>query len=268
MSGYLMRLTLRGRVAGEAQSLQPFVRSASPVAERDQRIGMTGFEGFEFGEALPAKAGSEQEDVFQSSVPPGITPAGDGKIATARRKIASPTAGGDAAAADMRTRTRAQSSSSGAGALDLAEAHDVSLSPSSPPTAASVSSTGGIHPEAPSLDDSRTGNVPRQFGPGAVHTRSIRQAHPIDSPRLEPSPGALAGHFTLPIERAGEVSADDNEAPRVVIGRINVEVIPPPAAPPSTATPRPGPLTAASVSVIGPLGGSIRPSQRLSLRHR
>ena len=29
--------------------MQPFVRSTSPIAEQDQRIGMRGMEGFEFG---------------------------------------------------------------------------------------------------------------------------------------------------------------------------------------------------------------------------
>ena len=57
MSGYLIRLVMRGRETSETQSMQPFVRTTSPVAERDQRIGMVGFEGFELGEAsLPKQA--------------------------------------------------------------------------------------------------------------------------------------------------------------------------------------------------------------------
>ena len=35
MSGYLMRLAMRGHETSEAQSMQPFVRTTSPVAERD-----------------------------------------------------------------------------------------------------------------------------------------------------------------------------------------------------------------------------------------
>src|SRR5262249_40763505 len=98
-----------------------------------------------------------------------------------------------------------------------------------------------------------------------VRTSPVRRARPADPAWLEPLPRALdeptpGGTTTF--------SADAGEGPRIVIGRINVEVVPPPAAQPSTAAPRPRPLTAASASVIGPLSGDIRPSLRLSLRHR
>ena len=104
MSGYLMRLVMRGRAAGEAQPLQPFVRSTSPVAERDQRIGMIGFEGFEFGEASVAEGGSEaaeleQAGVLQPPTLPGTTATSDVGVATVQRKMASP----PAATADLAT---------------------------------------------------------------------------------------------------------------------------------------------------------------------
>jgi hypothetical protein len=276
MSRYLMRLATRGR---EAASMQPSVRTSSPVAEHDQRIGMAGFEGFEVGEASTgeweSEAGAEQGDILESPMPPTITTAGETGVTTAQRKIASSPAGttgstarGEAAAADAQTQARVQSWSRGAGAPDLADAHDVSLSPSGPSIRSPASSTGTIHSEALSIGDLQTGSASRRFGPGDMHTRSIRQTRQVDSTHLEPSPGALAEHFKPPSERAGEPSTDAHEGPRIVIGRINVEVVPPPAAPPSTAASRPGPLTAASASVIGPLSGGIRPSLRLSLRHR
>jgi hypothetical protein len=318
MSRYLMRLVMRGREISEAQSMQPFVRTTSPVAEHDQRIGMMGFEGFEPGEASLAEAGletgAEQGDMLQPLVPPSITTAGETGVTTAQRKIASSPAGtagstvrGEAAAAEVQMQSHIQPSepravrsdapvppvarnvtnrakrlaspSSSVGAPDLADADDVSLLPSAPLMVypakdvvadgeGSVSSTGGIHPEALSLGDSQTDSASRPFGPGVVHTRPIRQTRQVDSTHLEPSPGDLAGHLKPPLERTSEPSADAHEGPRIVIGRINVEVVPPPAAPPSTAAPRPGPLTAAAASVIGPLGGGIRPSLRLSLRHR
>jgi hypothetical protein len=40
-----------------------FVRTTSPVAEHDQRIGMMRFEGFEFGEASVAEGGSEAAEL-------------------------------------------------------------------------------------------------------------------------------------------------------------------------------------------------------------
>ena len=317
MSGYLMRLVMRGRAAGEARPLQPFVRSTSPIAERDQRIGMMDFEGVELGEASPAEAGleagSEQAGVLQPPTLPTITATSDIGVATAQRKMASPPAGPatpnarevaaaveaqrqsniqppgsravrSVAPAPSRTRSvsnramQLASSHSEVGALDLVDAHDVPVSPSGPPMVSpeksvvadvewSVSSTGRIRSEALSLGDSQTENAPRQFGPGAVHTRSIRQTRQVDSTRLEPSPQAFPERFD-PQPMDARVSTNEVEAPRVIIGRINVEVVPPSAAPPSTAAPRSGPLTAASASVIGPLGGGIRPNLCLSLRHR
>ena len=59
MIGYLMRLAMRGRETSAMQSMQPSVRTSSPVAEYDQRIGIMGFEGFEFGEASVAERGLE-----------------------------------------------------------------------------------------------------------------------------------------------------------------------------------------------------------------
>jgi hypothetical protein len=56
VSGYLMRLVTRG---AQGRPMQPLVRSTSPVAERDQRIGMMGFEGLELGESSLAETGSE-----------------------------------------------------------------------------------------------------------------------------------------------------------------------------------------------------------------
>jgi hypothetical protein len=343
MSGYLMRLATRGRQSSEMQSMQPFVRTSSPVAEHDQRIGMRGsFEGFEPSEASFAEVGSEvgaeQGDVLQPPASPSVMTVSETGRVTVQRKMASPpaaTAGpatpnaraftgrffdreslkqetwmpayagmtgrreahrfrhsresgnpesqerqglekkptlmsnawGVAAATNTQMQARVQSPSSGAGAPNLTDAYDVPVSSSAPPMRSPASSTGGIHPEALGLGDSQTGSTSHRFDPGAVHTRSLRQTQQVDSTRLEPSPDALAEHFKPPLERASEPSADANEGPRVVIGRINVEVVPPPAVQPSTAASRSGPLTAASVSVIGPLGGGIRPSQRLSLRY-
>jgi hypothetical protein len=271
-------------------------------------MGFEGFEFSEASLAeVGSEAGPEQEDILQSPAPPSVTTASDVGLATVQRKIVSPpigtaspaipTARGEVAAIDAQMQAHIQplepravlsvaplpsvgpnvtnrakwvaSSISSVGAPDMADAHDVSLSPSGPPMVSPEKNVvADDRPEALSPGDSQTGNASRQFGPGVVHTRSIRQVHQVDLPRLEPSPQAFAEHLEPPPMDASVSANEVGEGPRVIIGRINIEVVPPPAAQQITAAPRPGPLTAASVSVIGPLSGGIRPNLRLSLRHR
>jgi hypothetical protein len=286
VSGYLMRLATRRHEAREAQSIQPFVRSASPIAERDQRIGMMGFEESGLGQASLAEggseAGAEQGDVLQPPVPRRIIIAGETERAAIQRKRAGPlsgiagfatftTPGGTTTAANAQTQARVQSLTNDVGAPHLAEGI-VPLLPGPPMVVlekdvVADAEWSGSSTEPLSLANSQTVSVPHQFDPYAVHTRSLRQQQ-VDPTRLEPSSDALVEDFKPLLERASEPGASINEGPRVVIGRINVEVVAPPAVPPSAAATRPGPLTAASVSVIGPLTGSSRPSLRLSLRHR
>ncbi|MEM9092371.1 MAG: hypothetical protein AAGC93_27025, partial [Cyanobacteria bacterium P01_F01_bin.53] len=44
MSGYLSRLAMRSQTNQPTSSLQPFVRSTSPIAQQDQRLGLSGYE--------------------------------------------------------------------------------------------------------------------------------------------------------------------------------------------------------------------------------
>jgi hypothetical protein len=115
-------------------------------------------------------------------------------------------------------------------------------------------------------DSLGTHDATRQAVQVSVHARSIRQQTEIDSPRLEPKARVAVDHFESSPAGAAAFSAAADESPRIVIGRINVEVVPPAAQQVATA-PGPRPLTAAAVSVIGPLGG-VRPNMRLSLRYR
>jgi hypothetical protein len=108
----------------------------------------------------------------------------------------------------------------------------------------------------------------RHLAPADMRSRSAQRVRQVDTTRLEPSARTFAAQVESKPTDASMPTAGADESPRVVIGRINVEVIPPPAAPPSAATPRTGPLTAASVSVIGPLSGGVRANLHLSLRHR
>jgi hypothetical protein len=154
----------------------------------------------------------------------------------------------------------------------LAEHIEQTPTGSSMPTADaeewSISSTDATREHEPIPGSSQTRSASRGVGYGAVRTRSLQQARQADSNFLEPLPYALAEHIDQTPTGSSMPTADAGEGPRIVIGQINVEVVSPPAAPQSTAAPRPGPLTAASVSVIGPLGGGIRHDLRLSLRHR
>jgi len=80
VNGYLMRVIMRTRAATAGQCMQPFVRSTSPVAEWDQRIGMMGVEGVEFDESLLSEAASEtgfeQDGARQAPRLSSITAAG------------------------------------------------------------------------------------------------------------------------------------------------------------------------------------------------
>lgn len=293
-----MRLVMRGRETSEAQPIQPFVRTTSPVAEHDQRIGMMRLEGFEFGEASVAEGGSEAAELEQAGVRqpptlPGTTATSDIGAATVQRKMAGPSA------TPVGPTTPAAPRSIGVDARrkgELQPARQRAHRDAVPPSSRSVIgerprqaprspliypeenvvageewsfSTDATREHEPTPGSSQIRSPARQSGRKAtVRTRSLQEARQVDTTRLEPSPRTLAEHFEPPLESTSMPTADAGKGPRIVIDRINVEVVSPPAAPQSTAAPRPGPLTAASVSVIGPLGGGIRPNLRLSLRHR
>lgn len=318
MSGYLMRLALRTRATGEMRSLEPFVRSASPIAEHDQRIGIPGFEGFDPGNARPVETGSEadleQGEVLRSSAPLDITPRGEAGSATVQRKAAPPVAtpgspAGSSIEALPRTNLEGMRSpptiarqgthpkepaappSSDVGASGQADLlHDwmpplgpstMNHSPSRRPKQtvhksplvfpdAEVDpewpdvSTGDARIEAPSTRRSEaddTGEHLEQQGNGRN-----RPPHKVSSLRPKPPIRTLDETAGASFEDTETSATRAEESPNLVIGRINVEVVPPPAVPSSTAAPRP--LTAAAASVIGPIGGSIHPNLHLSLRHR
>ena len=131
-----------------------------------------------------------------------------------------------------------------------------------------LSSTKDTPWEISKVDHTQPGDVLRHVNRVAVLVRSPRQTQQADAPpELEPSPRAFAEHMAVTSVDTGPPVTDPDESPRIVIGRVNVEVIPPSVLQQSTASQR-GPLTAASVSVIGPLGGGVPANRRLSLRYR
>jgi hypothetical protein len=295
---YLQRLVTRGvGDPGSAQVL-PSVRSTSPIAEEDQRVGMPGFEGFQFGAAASVEGASE--DPFALS--------GDH-----RSEIPSPTIGVDNAGAGTvqrkgvglgRTSGLATPGSAPAGTpviVDRGRAGEaptpVHLSEQPPaPRVRLDDAVIGPHNRVTGVRQAgrsnstasqrtRDAGVPADWSAGepaaptppfSAETETPRppprRSAEAGPPLLQPSPRAitLAQHRDAissdAVESAGR--PDQDQGPRVIIGRINVEVVPPPAEPKTSTASRPGPLTAASVSVIGPLTGGIRSNLRLSLRHR
>ena len=373
MSRYLSRLSMRTQIARQSQVLQPFVRSTSPVADRDQRIGMAGFEEIQFGVAphaelnsdlapdrLDSDVGVQADEAAPVSMPLRIRAANNSAPATVQRKIANSTA-------DLTPPTSAKSATSAAN-IAAASTHPAmettiiqpSVSSSSRPeqfigalgTPPNLSESGnwgqavtessrlsrsaereespsssqmdqplyfpqpqsflGQTPETPEvsatvethnpeiLDGSviASGNHNTKLAsPSAVPTadslaaipdsgtflsrntaqlaernklppRLVELAQPADTPSLEPSTRTLANASESSFEMTPFSRGTQRVSPQVVIGRINVEVIPPSASAQPAETSSSQPLTAASVSVIGSLGGRMQSNVRFSLRQR
>jgi hypothetical protein len=312
MSQYLQRLATRN--LNGAGAVTPMARSMSPIAEEDQRVGMQGFEDFQFGGA--AATGGGLEDTSGT--------AGD-LSGIAQRKINNPISAGISApqnSADAGPRMIGDAGprvigDEGSTALPPAEIQfsdldvpkrhfyerapapderpdgqidEVVVSPHSQATGSRQSGgkrivAGEITPNAgppaywrasprstATSSYSVEGSDEGRAESDEIEASGSRLRRPsVTSPQLlEPLPRAI----TAPQQREsiapdGAASSDETEqGPRVVIGRINVEVVSPPVEPKTSATSRPGPLTAESVSVIGPLSRGVRSNLRLSLRHR
>jgi hypothetical protein len=307
VSEYLSRLATRARVSNERQLLRPFVRSTSPIAAHDQRIGMAAAEGFKTVGASPdqSRSGSAAGSLgeFQTAGRPDMEPANRMGETIVQRKMAVPSVGqagpsprnapaGPAAACDaspslaaMEVKSAVAEPATGSGAdvrvainkpgfsEPLAPQETARTRPKSFPE---PSETGDEPPvfaaESAWTDSPHSGSwgkqaASREAGRVIVHTRSVRQKSPIDSAGLEPVQPAFVDRVKPSPEGYDGFSAGANKKPRIVIGRIDVEVVPPPASERVATSPRPRPLTAASASVIGPLGG-VRPNLRLSLRYR
>jgi hypothetical protein len=314
VSGYLTRLVTRARESDKRQLLRPFVRSSSPIAEHDQRIGMADSEDFELAGAAPDPTGSKGAvgpfADFQTQSRPGITSVSDMRGTTIQRKRAAPPAGltgphaadsqitPDMHVSPMQMQDVETLSSPGTmevkrhdgwlGAkADVGNAGEIDRSaafkptgphPSTPLEPSSISWKASMEGDEPSVSSAAPSRLDSP-GPDSlvtqdthrrviVDTRSARPARGVDSPRLVPAAHPFAERFEPSPSDAAASAVGPRESPRVVIGRINVEVVTPPAAKQLTSAPRPGPLTAASVSVIGPIGGGVRPNLRLSLRYR
>ena len=94
MSDYLTRLAARSREGEDLHPLRPFVRSTSPIAEHDQRVGMTGTDDLErVGAPLDwavYEGPSRAEGQLTSRNLPDITPTAGKGGETIQRKMAAP----------------------------------------------------------------------------------------------------------------------------------------------------------------------------------
>jgi hypothetical protein len=270
MDGYLKRIVTRGT---SLQDVEPFVRSASPAASEDQRIGMPGFDGFPTADPMPVP-----DDAATVPPAPRAPPirARANQTSLLQRKVSLPAArDGGPFLPTVRSVSPVSSGLSAPG--HAADAKPESVSREQLRGAAPPLQRSGSEVEPPRETSRRTPEqVPEavQFEPPKPPKQAPlrEQSSPAVENRpqlLEPLPRAAAPPSQRP---TGFEEAESEQAPgrgpQVTIGRIHVEVVPPAAEPTATAPARPAPLTAASVSVIGKLSGRARASRAMSLRYR
>jgi hypothetical protein len=285
VSGYLKRLATRGLGEQGAAPVVPLVRSRSPIAEEDQRIGIPGFGTPDVGNVTSSdtwEASSFTPSQLSSRTPmarsagrgmlqrKATSHAGAREFSTPKFDMATPGIAirdGGVTTADIglsdqpatsKVRTRTTS-------LDNDQRNAFRQAGGMKPTVSKISPT----PRAPA-------------GLGETRSPSPNYDYPVDEPesgqqrngeaapqRLEPLPRAVLVPEPHPMSSADlDPTATHRQDPSVFIGRINVEVIQAAVEPKTSTASRPGPLTAASVSVIGPLTRDVRSDLRLSLRHR
>jgi len=306
MSRYLQRLATRNLSSAGVAGMAPAARSMSPIAEEDQRVGMHGFEDFQFGAA--AATGGGLEDTSET--------AGD-LSGIAQRKINNPISAAKSAPQNSANAGLRMIGDEGStvpspaeiqfSGLDVPRRHFFEratmlderpderfdegvisshgqatgsrqpggkrivageITPNADPPAYWSASPRSTATSSYSAEDGDEGGTESD----EIEATGSRLRRPsVASPQLlEPLPRAIASQQQREsLSHDGDASSDETErGPRVVIGRINVEVVAPPVEPKTSATSRPGPLTAESVSVIGPLSRGVRSNLRLSLRHR
>jgi len=249
MDGYLRRLATRGASA----SMVPVLRSTSPIAAEDQRIGMFGIDVTPRDEPAPEAALSAEIHTSHERRSPTQ------RVPTLRipdtpsLQVPYPPA------------TRIEVLQAPAAEGELA------AKPAPRPLPLEV--------RVPAAAIERPASVRVLTTP-----RTAARRHPTLDQRTEPEneakPGAGIPQRLEPVPRpapdqekpgsadAGPIEHEVPRAPKVTIGSIHVEVISEAPEPRTTAPARQGPLTAASVSVIGPLAGKIPSNRRISLRYR
>ncbi len=265
MGGYLQRLALRSTPSA-VSALRPFVHSRSPIVSLDQRIGLPGFE--EVGLPQPARTPGEPD-----RAPLPVWNLSSGRQALRRPKAEAPPDGDGRPAELQRERDHVVPNPAGRPARPPSE-----RSLAMPLDAGSPSARQGVREVTPPETDAADGVSGRAGAPvrGLPDSggAAARPAVPASASMQvgDPSP-YLTPSLPLPpvsARRAGAPSSqsagETDRRPRLEIGAIQVEVVPP--APEAAAPSPPRPATAEGVSRIGPLGTRRRSNLRLALRHR
>lgn len=332
MSGYLQRLIQRTPAAISTQPLSPFVRSASPIAEQDQRLGVRGFESADLSRSI-----APTDPDAPPLTDPQLSSEGADDLTVQRKLASAPADSAPTTVASPSLRTPFSTPpnllspnqppsapdapvgfpqppswdavdvpdtilpnppgqppllapATPAETFDLESPRPAETVPDSSPTDHAINFAPSVPAIAPAPvlnpvpniipipppvafpppphDDATADTAPRTEvvlpRPRSRLSSSPEAAYPPLEPQ-KPSPAVEGPAFG---SGAAIAAPDLAAAPRVVIGRINVEVVPPSSSTNQTATAPAGPLTAAAVSVIGPLRGRVPANLRLSLRQR
>jgi hypothetical protein len=282
MKGYLQRLlTSNERASGGA--LRPFVPSNSPIAELDQRVSIPGFDAAGLIPHVPASLRDlgaallpavQRDPAPRPSPERAAPPTGGGLVrARGRQSTASvPLRAGTHSSTPRRDSAAGRATTALPPAAPLHEPH--SFAPSHP---GNYSGRAG-DPGTPALASEASVRRPTRYLDADV------PASPAFERRSGSAPGLRAASTFIEdgrLEDAGlrlipramaDVLMDGEElpradGPRLEIGTIQVEVVPPPRGE-LRAAPLARPLTAESVSQIGPLAARRRSNLRYALRQR
>lgn len=264
MEGYLRRIIMR---SAAPLTFQPQVRSTSPIAQDDQRLGMPGFE--EAPSSFRPSMEEEPEPSISSTRPSRLSARATSPFSPEPCRP-QPIASSPALFMESRSELKPEFSPKAS--------VDVTLEDSTIVRDEAID-FDAAEPEAtvPSVNIKLPAR-PRQF-PQAMVPAKDRESTGASSwestgdaggppPELVPYRPVLTTDVRTESDHDGAKEAAEDREPRIIIGRINVEVISAVTEPPKTEPFRPKPLTAASASVIGPLSSSIRASRLLSLRYR
>lgn len=286
MSDYIQRLVARTTTVGQAT---PVAHSRSPIASRDQRIGLPGFTaagGTSYDHPSPSErdAGRDAAPAAQVSRTPtwtvdGVRPGSrsDDRLQPARSVRAPERASGGAEwpiAAPSAPSAERGLLRSGLPARPVGEPALRSSASASGPSVESRVPRRPAEPADSVTDDldRYTATAPEPVAPAptdAEPTPSFAVPTPrVPATQAVPGRPSLPGWDIAPIADTGSAMApaEGEPRPRVEIGSIEGEVVPPPQDRADRAPT--GPITAESVSQIGPLAARRPSNLRFAMRVR
>ena len=269
MGSYLQRLVARAAPSSRP-AFEAFIRSASPLATLDQRYTAPGFDAsVGFGGLVEplggeAKAGADMP-MAEGHASTVASPAGRTRTASAAVRPGVYVAENDGGRpGHVRARTSPHRTDAPHGVHSDGDVNEAARSEESTASGApavhratgrlpAVSSPEVTVTTRPQTDRAAAGSANAPAPMGVVTPAFARRPEP---PRVDPFAEDAA-------RSAPAIHADSYEmGPVLEIGSIEVEVVPSPAQAPSRAAAAFRPVTAESVSRIGPLGGRRRSNLR------